>query len=39
MAVFRSQLMLSEQIIWGFSVFDIVTTLLLNSHGVPQIFI
>lgn len=29
----------SERIIWGFSVFDILTTLLLSSHGVPQIFI
>lgn len=29
----------SERIIWGFSVFDILTTLLLSSRGVPQIFI
>lgn len=39
MAVFSSQLMPSERIIWGFSVFDILTTLLLSSRGVPQIFI
>lgn len=29
----------SERIIWGFSVFDILTTLLLSSRGLPQIFI
>lgn len=39
MVVFSSQLMPSERIIWGFSVFDILTTLLLSSRGVPQIFI
>lgn len=39
MAVFRSQLITLERMIWGFSVFDILSTLLLNFHGALQIFI